>query len=51
MVDPSQTLSVAAQLAHDCLKTVPIGKDNAIKLIDALVPYVEWQSGAFIPFI
>lgn len=38
--------TVAASLAHECLKTVPLGKEEAIKLIDAIEPYLEWQSDA-----
>lgn len=40
------TPTVAASLAHECLKTVPLGKDQAIQLIDAIEPYLEWQSDA-----
>ncbi|KAM0738259.1 hypothetical protein ACQRIT_007451 [Beauveria bassiana] len=39
-------LTVAASLAHECLKTVPLGKQEAIQLIDAIEPYLEWQSDA-----
>ncbi|KID76169.1 Peptidase S41 family protein ustP [Metarhizium brunneum] len=38
--------TVAASLAHECLKTVPLGKAEALKLIDAIEPYLEWQSDA-----
>ncbi|QPH04751.1 hypothetical protein C2857_002008 [Epichloe festucae Fl1] len=38
--------TVAAALAHECLKTVPLGRDEAIQLIDAIEPYLEWQSDA-----
>lgn len=38
--------TVAASLAHECLKTVPLGKDAALQLIDAIEPYLEWQSDA-----
>lgn len=33
-----------ASLAHDCLTSVPINSANAIRLLDTLVPYLEWQS-------
>ncbi|KHN96542.1 pyridine nucleotide-disulfide oxidoreductase family protein [Metarhizium album ARSEF 1941] len=38
--------TVAASLALECLKTVPLGKDEAVELIDAIEPYLEWQSDA-----
>lgn len=38
--------TVAASLALECLKTVPVGKDEGIKLLDAIEPYLEWQSDA-----
>ncbi|KAJ6443595.1 pyridine nucleotide-disulfide oxidoreductase family protein [Purpureocillium lavendulum] len=38
--------TVAASLAHECLNSVPLGKDAALKLVDALEPYLEWQSDA-----
>jgi hypothetical protein len=37
---------VAASLAYDCLKSVPLNKAAAIDLVDALEPYLEWQSDA-----
>jgi hypothetical protein len=41
----SPTLTVAAQLAHDCLNSVPLAKEAALALVDAIEPYLEWQSG------
>jgi hypothetical protein len=35
---------VAASLAYECLNSVPLKKDAAIALVDALEPYLEWQS-------
>ncbi|KAK2593876.1 hypothetical protein QQS21_008396 [Conoideocrella luteorostrata] len=43
---PTAVPTVAAALAHKCLKTVPLGKDEGIKLVDAIEPYLEWQSDA-----
>lgn len=40
------TPTVAASLAHACLNTIPLHKDAGIQLIDALEPYLEWQSDA-----
>lgn len=35
---------VAAKLAKACLDSVPLGKDSAIKIVDSLKPYLDWQS-------
>ncbi|KAH6665485.1 peptidase s41 family protein [Halenospora varia] len=43
---PSATPTVAASLAHECLSSVPLGKEAALKLVDAMAPYLEWQSDA-----
>jgi hypothetical protein len=39
------TPTVTAQLAHNCLTLVPLNKTAAIALVDAMEPYLEWQSG------
>ncbi|PTB61712.1 hypothetical protein BBK36DRAFT_1131123 [Trichoderma citrinoviride] len=41
---PHATPTVAAEIAHDCLRSIPLGKDAAIELVDAMVPYLSWQS-------
>ncbi|KAI0173672.1 hypothetical protein GGR52DRAFT_398787 [Hypoxylon sp. FL1284] len=38
------TPTIEASVAYDCLNSVPIDKDGALKFIDELAPYVEWQS-------
>ena len=38
------TPTVAASLANECLKSVPLGKESALELVDSLSPYLEWQS-------
>ncbi|KAI8180792.1 Peptidase S41 family protein ustP [Colletotrichum sp. SAR 10_75] len=43
---PTVTPTVPAQLAYDCLNSVPLGKQEAIDLVDSIVPYLEWQSDA-----
>jgi hypothetical protein len=40
------TPTVAASLAYECLNSVPLHKEEAIELVDSLVPYFEWQSDA-----
>ncbi|KAL2075024.1 hypothetical protein VTL71DRAFT_8804 [Oculimacula yallundae] len=42
--NPTGTPTVAAQLAHDCLNSVPLNKTAAIQLVDEIEPYIEWQS-------
>lgn len=37
---------MAASLAHECLNSVPLGKEAAIDLVDSIKPYLEWQSDA-----
>jgi hypothetical protein len=39
------TPTVSAQLAYDCLNSVPLGSTEATDLVNSLLPYVEWQSG------
>ncbi|CCU77300.1 CELP0031 Effector like protein [Blumeria hordei DH14] len=41
---PSTLPTVSAQLAHECLNSVPLNKTAAIQLVDAIAPYLEWQS-------
>lgn len=43
---PHATPTVAAEIAHECLKSVPLGKDAAVELVDAMAPYLSWQSDA-----
>jgi hypothetical protein len=38
------TPTVAAQLAYDCITSVPFNKTAAKDLVDGVVPYFKWQS-------
>jgi len=38
------TPTVAASVAYNCLNSVPIYKEGALRYIDSMKPYVEWQS-------
>ncbi|KAH9994740.1 hypothetical protein F4779DRAFT_623310 [Xylariaceae sp. FL0662B] len=38
------TPTVEASVAYDCLNSVPINKDGALKYITEMEPYIEWQS-------
>jgi hypothetical protein len=40
---------VSAEVAYDCLTSIPINKDAAVALVESILPYVEWQSGLFSP--
>lgn len=43
-IAPSATPTVPAKLAQECLSSVPLAKDAALKLVDEMLPYLEWQS-------
>ncbi|KAF2000691.1 hypothetical protein P154DRAFT_434352 [Amniculicola lignicola CBS 123094] len=36
--------TVPAQLAYECITSVPLNKTAALALIDGIIPYVRWQS-------
>ncbi|SZF05319.1 unnamed protein product [Blumeria hordei] len=36
--------TVSAQLAYECLNSIPLNKTAAVDLVDAIGPYLEWQS-------
>ncbi|KAF2022116.1 peptidase S41 family protein-like protein [Aaosphaeria arxii CBS 175.79] len=38
------TPTVPAQLAYDCITSVPLNKSAALDLIDSITPYFRWQS-------
>ncbi|KAI0111034.1 hypothetical protein F4776DRAFT_358461 [Hypoxylon sp. NC0597] len=43
-IGATATPTIEASIAYECLNSVPIDKDGALKYIDELAPYVEWQS-------
>ncbi|OTB17174.1 hypothetical protein K445DRAFT_316670 [Daldinia sp. EC12] len=43
-ISATPTPTVEASIAYECLNSVPINKDAALKFINELEPYVEWQS-------
>ncbi|KAI5867398.1 hypothetical protein GGS23DRAFT_548228 [Durotheca rogersii] len=43
-ITATATPTVEASIAYECLNSVPINKDAALRFIDELEPYVEWQS-------
>lgn len=45
VVAPDSIPTIAASIAHDCLLSVPLGKEAAIELVDSIEPYLEWQTG------
>ncbi|CAK7227183.1 hypothetical protein SCUCBS95973_006457 [Sporothrix curviconia] len=40
------TITIPAELAYDCLASVPLHKDEAVQLVDSIEPYLEWQTDA-----
>jgi hypothetical protein len=42
------TPTVPAKLAHDCLNSVPLGKESALEFVEAIEPYLEFQSGKIV---
>ena len=47
---PIATPTVPAQLAHDCLNSVLLGKESALELVESIEPYLEFQSGKYPAF-
>lgn len=45
---PTATPTIAAAIAYECLQSVPLGKEAALAFVDAIEPYLEWQSGMFV---
>lgn len=43
-VSPAATPTIAADLAYDCITSVPLNISAASALVDALPPYIDWQS-------
>ncbi|CAD6502332.1 BgTH12-04925 [Blumeria graminis f. sp. triticale] len=41
---PSAWPTVSAQLAYECLNSIPLNKTAAIDFVDSIEPYLEWQS-------
>ncbi|EFX03689.1 peptidase s41 family protein [Grosmannia clavigera kw1407] len=42
----SPTPTIPAALAYECLRSVPLHKDDAIELVESIEPYLEWQTDA-----
>jgi hypothetical protein len=40
----TKTKEVDAQVAYDCLKSIPLNSSIAIALVDSLKPYLEFQT-------
>lgn len=39
---------VDGQLAYDCLNSVPLHADDAVRLVRSIQPYLEWQSSELL---
>lgn len=35
---------IDGQLAYDCLNSVPLNVDNAVRLVSSIQPFLEWQT-------
>lgn len=46
---PAATPTIAASVAYECLLSVPLGKEAALEFVDSIEPYLEWQSGMYLP--
>lgn len=44
LAKPTAVPVVSAQLAYECLTSVPLNKTAALELVDSIEPYVQWQS-------
>ncbi len=51
LASPSARPTVDAQLAYDCLTSVPLIPADATALVTSILPYVEWQSGKMDPIL
>lgn len=45
----SATVVVDGQLAYDCLNSVPLQADDAVRLVRSIQPFLEWQSSEYQP--
>ncbi|KAI4865197.1 hypothetical protein F4820DRAFT_306162 [Hypoxylon rubiginosum] len=43
-ITATPTPTIEASVAYECLNSVPIDKEGALKFIEEIQPYVEWQS-------
>ncbi|KAI2632867.1 hypothetical protein GGS21DRAFT_145621 [Xylaria nigripes] len=43
-ISATPTPTVAAKIAYDCLNSVPINKEGALRYFESMEPYIEWQS-------
>jgi hypothetical protein len=41
--------TIDAQLAYDCLTSVPLNAAAATDLVTSILPYLQWQSGELVP--
>ncbi|KAK5134902.1 hypothetical protein LTR08_005992 [Meristemomyces frigidus] len=41
---PSATPTVPAQLAYECINSVPFNQSAAVELMDSIRPYIDWQT-------
>ncbi|KAK4960967.1 hypothetical protein LTR10_001456 [Elasticomyces elasticus] len=42
--NPSSTPTVPAELAYECINSVPFNQSAAVALLDSIRPYLDWQT-------
>lgn len=42
---------IDGQLAYDCLNSVPLKGDDAVRLVRSIRPFLEWQTSKFCPTV
>lgn len=43
-MSPSATPTVPAQLAYECLNSIPFNQTAALQYLESMDPYLNWQS-------
>lgn len=43
-ISPTAIPTVPAQLAYECLNSIPFNQSDAVALLDSIDPYLEWQT-------
>lgn len=44
----SATVVIDGQLAYDCLNSVPLHGDDAVRLVRSIEPFLQWQTSEFM---
>lgn len=49
LANASATVLVDGQLAYDCLNSVPLHGDDAVRLVRSIEPFLQWQTSESKP--